>query len=147
LSGGDMPVSGHNQTVPFEERLFREGGGETVADREHQRGGALGALVPGGMAGLYSQILPDRRHDIFPAQQFSFDRGGLDRFDHHHFDGRLQLRVGSQPLEESAGPTGFFGKLEQRLLDTREVVSKLRPVWLLPIVGHEPDDTRIRLIM
>lgn len=52
LSRGDMSVSGHNQPVPFEERLVREGGSKTVADREHQRGGALGTFVLGEMARL-----------------------------------------------------------------------------------------------
>jgi hypothetical protein len=70
-----VPMSGHDETVPFEESLFRQGGGETIANCEHQRSGALGSLVPSCLAGLYSQILADREHDVSSAQQFPFAEG------------------------------------------------------------------------
>ena len=51
-----------------------------------------------------------------------------------------------QAFEKPTGQAGLFGKSQQHVLNTREIVVKMRPVFLLPVIPHEPIIARIRLI-
>ena len=95
-------------------------------------------LISTGASGARPRLFRMDDMNILPAQQFPFDCGGFDRLDDHHFDrgfhsGASAVNPFSKELRRFY--RFFSGKRKQRVFNTSEGITELRPIRLLPVIG------------
>ncbi|MNP56815.1 hypothetical protein D3C76_1515720 [compost metagenome] len=98
------------------------------------------------MSGIEAEIIPDRGHDIGALNDLSLNLGCLNGLRNHKREDRFLLGIVRQALQESGDMTRFLCEGKQQVFHGRQIVAKVWPIGLLPVIHHETNIPPNRLI-